>query len=298
MENVSASNCQYVQILDLHQRPGSSQPTYISQSGQHLLASALHLNPNGSSGQMASQLGTHQLSMASGLSPAALARDGIIEFHPHDAAPTRGKGKGRGRGGGGNAGVKQSPYYPRASAAHFMHHVGLSPAHPTPMRAGPSRMGPTTGRKRVADRLIRPESEYAVFIPKKSMTCKEFNAKIDCKGCGIEFPATFVSGSAIFGSPEFFVHCIKECAKYRDLQLIRKCDECALLFLNTQSERKHHGEAHQKKMRIKKPDWMSDQVYRVRSGIRCNTKVSCSACGLYFGAQNSAGKISYSLEYL
>lgn len=188
MENMSASNCQYVQILDLHQaRPGSSQPTYLSQSGHPLLTGTLHLNHAlGAAGQ------GQQLSL--GLSPAELVRDGIIDCHPGDMTTTRGKGKGKARRTTGPAKQQQMQqqqqqqpsYYPRPSPAHFMQSVGLSPAHPAALRAGPSRVGPT-GRKRVVDRLIRPESEYDVFVPKKSLSCKEFNARIDCKGCGAEF---------------------------------------------------------------------------------------------------------------
>lgn len=147
-------------------------------------------------------------------------------------------------------------------------------------------------------RVLLREEDYEVFIPKKSTSCKDFNAKVNCRGCNKEFSGSFVSNGQIFGEPAFFFHCIRECSKYKSLGLIRKCDQCALLFINSQSERKHHGEVHSRVERIIKPEWMSSQVYRVRSGIRCNTKVSCSACGKFFGAQNSRGKISYSLDYL
>jgi hypothetical protein len=163
--------------------------------------------------------------------------------------------------------------------------------------SGQSNVG-RSNRRKVTDRLLKSENDYTVFIPKKSLTSNQFNSTIECKGCNKKFQSTILAAGVMFGEPAYFVHCVKECPSYRAMDLIRKCDECALFFMNSQSERKHHGEVHHKNLKIEKPDWMSDQVYRTRSGIRCNTKVSCSACGKYFGAQNSNGKVSYSLEYM
>lgn len=180
------------------------------------------------------------------------------------------------------------------------HHRQTASAHKGPYPRQTIPIMPSTGGRYGprGRRVVLREEDYEVFIPKKSTSCKDFNAKVHCRGCNKEFMGSFVSNGQVFGEPGFFFHCTRECVKYKSLGLIRKCDQCALLFINSQSERKHHGEVHSRVERIMKPDWMSSQVYRVRSGIRCNTKVSCSACGKFFGAQNSRGKISYSLEYL
>ena len=180
------------------------------------------------------------------------------------------------------------------------HHRNTASAHKGPYPRQTIPIMPSTGGRYGprGRRVVLREEDYEVFIPKKSTSCKDFNAKVHCRGCNKEFMGSFVSNGQVFGEPGFFFHCTRECVKYKSLGLIRKCDQCALLFINSQSERKHHGEVHSRVERIIKPDWMSSQVYRVRSGIRCNTKVSCSACGKFFGAQNSRGKISYSLEYL
>ena len=186
-----------------------------------------------------------------------------------------------------------SPYMSRPRKQPRPSHKGPYPRQTIPiMPSAGGKIGPR-GR-----RVLLREEDYEVFIPKKSTSCKDFNTKVNCRGCNKEYSGSFVSNGQVFGEPAFFFHCIRECAKYKSLGLIRKCDQCALLFINSQSERKHHGEVHSRVERIIKPDWMSSQVYRVRSGIRCNTKVSCSACGKFFGAQNSRGKISYSLDYL
>ena len=300
MENISATNCQYVQVLDLNQaRPShmNPHPTYITHS--NLVPPHL------------SFLGGPSTSSASSIafpsSGPPTASGSHLHGRNHNAYVTQtlqelmSKPKKTKNKSQGPYGRHQIPLDNHADLMRFNPHLipsGSSSMQRVVDASSSSGSSSKSPRKKVSDRLLRSEHDYHVFIPKKSLTCNQFNTKIDCKGCGKMFNGVVISMGVIFGEPAYFVHCVKECPKYRELGLIRKCDECALLFMNSQSERKHHGESHRKKARIEKPVWMSDQVYRVRSGIRCNTKVSCSACGKYFGAQNSAGKISYSLDYM
>ena len=50
-----------------------------------------------------------------------------------------------------------------------------------------------------------------------------------CKGCGKRFRrCTYLN---IYESA-YYIHCIKECPRYQELGLIRKCERCNKLFLN------------------------------------------------------------------
>jgi len=299
MENISATNCQYVQVLDLQQhlqqqqqgRPAhlnphqhNPHPTYISHSNI-VPAHLSFLNPSASAS--INTIAFPSSAPPPNMSPAVRQQYVQQTLQELMQKPKKSLSKGKTSGPYGRQAI---PLETHSDLMRFNQNLLPGPSHHGLQGRSP--------RKKVADRILRSEDEYTVFIPKKSLVSQQFNAKVDCRGCGKVFNGAIVSMGTVFGEPDFFIHCVKECPKYRELGLIRKCDDCALLFINSQSERKHHGEMHRKKQRIRKPDWMSEQVYRVRSGIRCNTKVSCSACGQFFGAQNSAGKISYSLDYL
>lgn len=72
------------------------------------------------------------------------------------------------------------------------------------------------GASKVNRAMLREEN-YNVFIPKKSLTCQQFNAKVECRGCNKQYAGTIISAGSIFGEPNFFIHCVKECAAYRAL---------------------------------------------------------------------------------
>lgn len=78
----------------------------------------------------------------------------------------------------------------------------------------PGRAG---GAGSKVNRAMLREENYNVFIPKKSLTCQQFNAKVECRGCSKEYAGTIISAGSIFGEPNFFIHCVKECAAYRAL---------------------------------------------------------------------------------
>ena len=295
MENVSGSNCQYVLGLPTASQSRTTiqavmsqpnpNPTYISHN---MIPGHVGLIPVPSTSSSVAFPGSDQLDRSRNNAYVAQTLEDLMKKRSNVRKPKS----------SGPYGRQQIPINNHADLIRF-NSPSRSYANSSHSRSYASSshsiVKPQTRRK-VADRLLRPDDAYTVFIPKKSLTTTHFNAEIDCKGCSKVFKAAVMAVGVMFGEPAYFVHCVKDCPKYRELNLIRKCDACCLLFINGQSERKHHGEAHGK--RIEKPDWMSDQVYRVRSGLRCNTKVSCSACGQFFDAQNSAGKVSYSLEYM
>lgn len=76
-----------------------------------------------------------------------------------------------------------------------------------------------SGRGSNKNRALLREENYNVFIPKKSLTCQQFNAKVECRGCNKQYAGTIISAGSIFGEPNFFIHCVKECAAYRALGL-------------------------------------------------------------------------------
>lgn len=61
------------------------------------------------------------------------------------------------------------------------------------------------------------EEHYNVFIPKKSLTCNMFNASVNCRGCNKKYAGTIIAKESVFGEPNFFIHCVKECDRYKEL---------------------------------------------------------------------------------
>ena len=88
---------------------------------------------------------------------------------------------------------------------------------------------------------VHKERVTRIKVPKPEwLTCQilpeefdGFNGKAVCKGCQKEFPAkTYKSGSTIY-TLSYYIHCIKECSEYKDLQLIRECHGCGSIFLKS-----------------------------------------------------------------
>lgn len=85
-----------------------------------------------------------------------------------------------------------------------------------PMNTVPTKPA-SGGRGSKNKQIMLREENYNVFIPKKSLTCQQFTAKVECRGCNKQFAGTIISAGSIFGEPNFFIHCVKECIQYRAL---------------------------------------------------------------------------------
>lgn len=110
-----------------------------------------------------------------------------------------------------------------------------------------------------------------VFLPK--VVLRNFNDKTSCKGCGKQF-----ARQGTTAHPDYYVHCIKHCAKYQKLGLISKCVTCNKLFVNVKSRSLHRCQT------IQKPKWMSETMYSrcfTSAAASCNSK-ECPGCGKVF----------------
>ena len=60
---------------------------------------------------------------------------------------------------------------------------------------------------------------------------KQWNSSISCKGCGQQFKARTLSKYNVMIELSYYRHCFDECEKYKQLDLIRRC-ECNRRFIN------------------------------------------------------------------
>lgn len=88
-----------------------------------------------------------------------------------------------------------------------------------------------------------PTSSYQPHCPKAWH--KKVVGQVTCRGCG----QVFVKYCNGLYEKNFYVHCIKECPKYRDLNLVTECHECRHLFLNKKSF-VHHSCQRAKKLKL------------------------------------------------
>ena len=82
---------------------------------------------------------------------------------------------------------------------------------------------------------------YRVSSPKFPCYLEGMLRTIECPGCGIEFKGL---KSVLYKEPQYFEHCIEKCKCYSSLNLIRKCVDCKLLFLNQEFYEIHLKECH------------------------------------------------------
>lgn len=84
--------------------------------------------------------------------------------------------------------------------------------------------------------------EYRISSPKFPNYLEGMTQTISCPGCGLEFKGL---KSVLYKEPLYFEHCIEKCKYYASLNLIRKCVDCKLLFLNEEFYQIHLKESHQ-----------------------------------------------------
>ena len=129
-------------------------------------------------------------------------------------------------------------------------------------------------------------STYSVFVPRKAGL--QFTIR-SCKGCGQQFK-TNKNGHSL--SP-FYEHCIRDCEEYKKLNLIRSCDNCQLVFVNSMSYGIHvnsNSNCELSKRHRDKPDWApksKKQWNGMHTSLQWNTSVYCEGCGQQFRARRS-----------
>lgn len=69
------------------------------------------------------------------------------------------------------------------------------------------------------------------------------SANAPCPGCREEFLVYLKSGNREFPSFEYYHHMVEECPGYKQLNILRKCDECPLVSL-TQKALSGHKNVH------------------------------------------------------
>lgn len=106
---------------------------------------------------------------------------------------------------------------------------------------------------------------------------------VHCLGCGQAFNRLLSSEEVAY-----YIHCIEECSKYKDLNLIRECVACQKKFINNASMMGHVCQ------RPPKPDWMVPSMYAKGFRIGNNHK-KCPGCGKQFPV---ASHDRYSFNYL
>lgn len=142
-------------------------------------------------------------------------------------------------------------------------------------------------------------SGYKPYIPKSSyhVTLSHSFETAQCKGCGKSFKR-----ASTHYEPDYYVHCIKECERYRSLGLIKDCHSCKLSFINTNSGR-YHSCFNQDYKNLTKPDWMTKSTYltALMSTNSCNKiDTKCPACQRVFqvATYGKHGGIRHSYEYI
>ena len=92
-----------------------------------------------------------------------------------------------------------------------------------------------------------------------------------CLGCQKEFHRGLTKQKSSY---QYLVHCIEDCDKYKELNLIRECNECNYKFLNSYSSSHHETRYHSKR-----PVWMAKNTYQDRNQKRVWNQVPCLGCG-------------------
>ena len=129
-------------------------------------------------------------------------------------------------------------------------------------------------------------SAYTVYIPKDADHTNHIRS---CKGCGQQFKTT-CNGSSLI---PFYEHCIRNCEQYKRLNLIRSCEACRLLFVNSYSYGIHVNsdlKCELSQRHRDKPDWAPKSV-KQWNAMNCrrqwNTSTNCLGCGQQFRARKS-----------
>lgn len=86
-----------------------------------------------------------------------------------------------------------------------------------------------------------PTSDYSPHCPKAWN--RKVTGQVFCRGCG----KAFLKYSNGLYEKGYYVHCIKECREYRDLDMVKSCHDCRHLFINKKSFSQHPCEKAKKK---------------------------------------------------
>ena len=146
--------------------------------------------------------------------------------------------------------------------------------------------------------LFGPDlSTYILYTPKKADSKSSMRS---CKGCGQQFKTNCNANSLL----PFYEHCIRDCDKYKKLNLIRSCEGCRLLFMNRNSYRMHvnlNSKCELSQRRRTKPDWAPKsnlQWNQMHSSQRWNVSINCPGCGQQFrGLKPPCGRFTKEIAY-
>ena len=120
-------------------------------------------------------------------------------------------------------------------------------------RPGPkcSKHGPKSGGQQHTNRRIRYAHlekptwmAHHTFVRSKQ-TLYNPTTTVSCPGCHQVFKAKRSDSlNKTLYEPAYYVHCVKECERFKDLNLIRKCKLCPQIFINPLSYKLHVSRSH------------------------------------------------------
>lgn len=139
---------------------------------------------------------------------------------------------------------------------------------------------------------VMSNDHYKVHVPHSSR--RTFSDKIACKACGEQFECSRYRFNVIY-SEQYYVHCAFNCEKYKQLDKIRKCDACKMIFISQLAYSTHVREHHEV---APKPDWMTDDIYKNAIKISSNrVQIRCPGCDEEFSGnekiENGIKKVVY-----
>lgn len=133
-----------------------------------------------------------------------------------------------------------------------------------------------------------------------SLTYSKNGHQIKCKGCQKSFRSIKLPNRYdIVAEVAYYVHCIEECADYKNLGLIRSCPKCPIKMLNSFGLGAHMKESHSQMFK-KKPSWMLPMAYKKHCKYGFNDRVNCKGCGKSFLAKRlpkTKGRIKPAVHY-
>ena len=112
-----------------------------------------------------------------------------------------------------------------------------APAAKKPKKKYPKKKPETAAYNPYQD----PTSDYSPHCPKAWN--RKVTGQVFCRGCG----KAFLKYSNGLYEKGYYVHCIKECREYRDLDMVKSCHDCRHLFINKKSFSQHPCEKAKKK---------------------------------------------------
>lgn len=118
-----------------------------------------------------------------------------------------------------------------------------------------------------------------------------------CPGCHTKFAKISANGKDKL-TFDYHVHCIEECEKYKELNLIAECYECKVKFLSPRCVQRHISIHHQNAENYSR-EWMTNNVLNNSSmGQTYDTTVNCPGCDKDFPAKQKRNQLRYRRDYL